>query len=83
MNQSLAFLGTLGGPEIALIFLIMLLLFGAKKLPQLARGIGKSMGEFKKAREEFEDEIKKGAEDLEIQEAKEKEERRKKEEGDS
>ena len=41
------------------------------------------MGEFKKAREEFEDEIKKGAEDLEIQEAKEKEERRKKEEGDS
>lgn len=77
MNQSLAFLGTLGGPEIALIFLIMLLLFGAKKLPQLARGIGKSMGEFKRAREEFEDEIKKGADDLEIQEAKEKEARNK------
>ena len=39
------------------IFLLVLLLFGAKKLPQLARGVGKSMGEFKKAREEFEHEI--------------------------
>jgi len=47
-----------------IIFGILLLLFGAKKLPQLARGVGKSMGEFKKAREEFEDEIRKGAEDL-------------------
>ena len=75
MNQSLAFLGTLGGAEIGLIFLIMLLLFGAKKLPQLARGIGKSMGEFKKAREEFEDEIKKGADDLDVKEAKDKEPR--------
>jgi len=75
MNQSLAFLGSLGGAEIGLIFLIMLLLFGAKKLPQLARGIGKSMGEFKKAREEFEDEIKKGADDLDVKEAKDKEPR--------
>ena len=39
------------------IFLIILLLFGAKKLPQLARGLGKSMGEFKKAKDEFEHEI--------------------------
>ena len=39
------------------IFLIILLLFGSKKLPQLARGLGKSMGEFKKAKEEFEHEI--------------------------
>lgn len=35
----------------------MLLLFGAKKIPELARGLGKSMGEFKKARDEFEREI--------------------------
>lgn len=48
-----------------LIFLVILLLFGAKKLPQLARGMGKSLGEFKKAREEFEDEIKKGADEAE------------------
>ncbi len=40
-----------------MIFVIILLLFGAKKLPELARGIGKSMGEFKKARDEFEHEI--------------------------
>ncbi|MEI7955145.1 MAG: twin-arginine translocase TatA/TatE family subunit [Verrucomicrobiota bacterium] len=39
------------------ILLIVMLLFGAKKLPELARGVGKSMGEFKKAREDFEREI--------------------------
>jgi sec-independent protein translocase protein TatA len=65
MNLTLAFLGTLGTQEMVLIFLILLLLFGAKKLPQLARGIGKSVGEFRKAREEFEDEIRKGGEDFE------------------
>jgi len=50
-------MGPLGYPEMVVIFLIILLLFGAKKLPQLARGFGKSMGEFKKAKEEFEHEI--------------------------
>ena len=49
---------TLGGPEIAVIFVIVLLLFGAKKIPELARGLGKSMGEFKRARDDFEDEIR-------------------------
>jgi TatA/E family protein of Tat protein translocase len=48
----------LGGPEIAIVVLLLLLMFGAKKLPELARGMGKSMGEFKKAKQEFEDEIK-------------------------
>ncbi len=57
MNTSLAFLGPIGTPEMILIFVVVLLLFGAKKLPELARGIGKSMGEFKKAREDFEREI--------------------------
>ncbi len=51
------------------IFLIVLLLFGAKKLPQLARGMGKSVGEFRKAREEFEEEIRKGGEEVEKEEA--------------
>lgn len=50
-----------------LVFLIVLLLFGAKKLPQLARGIGKSAGEFKRARDEFEREITR-AEDETIKE---------------
>ena len=53
-------MGPLGYPEMVVIFLIILLLFGAKKLPQLARGLGKSMGEFKKAKEEFEHEITRG-----------------------
>lgn len=47
----------LGGQELWIVFFLLLLLFGAKKLPELARGIGKSMGEFKKAREDFEREI--------------------------
>jgi|DEB19_MinimDraft_2_1074335.scaffolds.fasta_scaffold109880_2 sec-independent protein translocase protein TatA len=50
-------MGPLGMPELFMIFVVILLLFGAKKLPELARGLGKSMGEFKKAKEEFESEI--------------------------
>ena len=50
-------MGPLGGPEIILIFIVILLLFGAKKLPELARGMGKSLGEFKRAKDEFEHEI--------------------------
>jgi len=54
-SSTLAF--NFGGQEMLLVFLVVLLLFGAKKLPQLARGIGKSAGEFKRARAEFENEI--------------------------
>ncbi len=58
MNTLPTFLAfNLGPQEVFLIFIVMLLLFGAKKLPELARGMGKSMGEFKKARQEFENEI--------------------------
>lgn len=60
----LAFLGPIGGPEMIMIFVVILLLFGAKKLPELARGVGKSMGEFKKAREEFEREITRSEEEV-------------------
>ncbi len=45
---------SLGGPEIILILCVVVLLFGAKKLPELARGIGKSMKELKKASSETE-----------------------------
>ena len=50
-------LGMIGTQDIILFSLVMLLLFGAKKLPELARGLGKTMGEFKKAREEFDNEV--------------------------
>jgi sec-independent protein translocase protein TatA len=55
ITHTLAF--SFGGQEMILVFLVVLLLFGAKKLPELARGIGKSAGEFKRARSEFEREI--------------------------
>ncbi|PTY03214.1 twin-arginine translocase TatA/TatE family subunit [Opitutaceae bacterium EW11] len=42
----------LGGPELLLVFLVILLLFGGAKLPALARGLGQSIREFKKASNE-------------------------------
>ena len=56
-------LGMPSGPEWIFILLAVLLLFGAKKLPEFARGLGRSMGEFKKARQEFEHEIHKSVEE--------------------
>lgn len=49
----------IGTTEMILIFLAVILLFGANKLPELARSMGKSMGEFKKAQRETELEIRK------------------------
>ena len=64
MNTTHIFaLGMPGGQEWILIFLFVLLIFGAKKLPEFARGLGRSMGEFKKARQEFEHEIHKSVEE--------------------
>ena len=51
-----------GGPELLMIFFVILLLFGGEKLPDLARGLGKSMREFKKATAGVEEEIKKALE---------------------
>ena len=58
-----------GGPELIFILVIVLLLFGAKKLPELARGLGQSLGEFKKARDEFDREIHKSSADMQIKDA--------------
>ena len=60
---SLAFLGPIGGGEIVLISLLVLLLFGAKKLPEFAKGAGKALGEFRKAKKEFADELQ-GADEV-------------------
>lgn len=55
--NSIALLSNLAGPEGLLIFLIVLLLFGAKKLPELARGLGQAVKEFSKAKEDVNTEI--------------------------
>jgi sec-independent protein translocase protein TatA len=55
MNTMLA--AFLGGWEIVLILVVFLVLFGAKKLPELARGLGKGIREFKKATQEVTDEV--------------------------
>ncbi|PXA04585.1 twin-arginine translocase TatA/TatE family subunit [Coraliomargarita sinensis] len=56
--QPLAFLQNLSSWEIILIFLVVLLFFGAKRLPDLFRSFGKSLREFKKATSEIEDDIR-------------------------
>ena len=72
MNLPLAFTAP-GWPEILFILLIILVLFGAKRLPELAKGLGQSLNEFKKARDEFDREVKKTAVSLEAKEAPDKE----------
>jgi sec-independent protein translocase protein TatA len=47
----------LGAPELLLIFGVLILLFGATKLPALAKGLGKSIKEFKKASNETDDDV--------------------------
>lgn len=58
MNH-LLFLGNLGTAEIIIIALIVLLLFGGKKIPELMRGIGKGVKNFKDGMNDMENEIKK------------------------
>lgn len=59
---SLAFLDV-GGGEMMLIFFVVLMLFGGQKLPEFARGLGKSIREFKKATAGVEDQIKRAIEE--------------------
>ncbi len=56
--NGLAFIGGVGSGELLLIFLVLLVLFGAKKIPELARGLGKGIHEFKNATKELEEELK-------------------------
>ena len=52
MNPTLA-LHLPSGPELLIIFFVILLVFGAKKLPELARGMGSAVNEFRKAKDDF------------------------------
>jgi sec-independent protein translocase protein TatA len=63
MNLSLGFIEGIGGPELMMIMFIILLLFGANKLPELARGLGKSVKEFKKAASGVEEEVRRAMEE--------------------
>jgi sec-independent protein translocase protein TatA len=51
----------LAGPDLIVILLIILVLFGAKKLPELARGMGSAIKEFQKAKDEISDELSSAA----------------------
>ncbi len=51
---------SLGGPEVFIVIFAILLLFGAKKIPELARGMGRGIREFKDATKEIKDEIEEG-----------------------
>ena len=53
----IAFIGIPGGPEMLLIVGIAVLLFGANKIPKIARSVGQAGGEFKKGRKEIEEEL--------------------------
>lgn len=55
---SLLFIGSLGAPEIIIIALVVLLLFGGKKIPELMRGIGKGVRSFKEGINGIEKDIK-------------------------
>ncbi len=64
MNVELAVFGGLGGWEILLILLVLLIFFGAKRIPELARGLGKGIREFKDATKDIKEEIEEGVKDL-------------------
>lgn len=52
--------GGIGVPEVLIVLLVILLFFGAKRIPELARGIGQGINEFRKASDEIKKEIEKG-----------------------
>ncbi|MFK7905243.1 MAG: Sec-independent protein translocase subunit TatA/TatB [Chitinophagales bacterium] len=60
MNTLLLLFGIPGGPELILILVVILLLFGGKKIPELARGIGKGIKEFNHAKASIQQEIDEG-----------------------
>lgn len=57
MTHQLLFIQNLGSSEIIIIALVILLLFGGKKIPELMRGLGKGVSQFKKGMKDIEEEI--------------------------
>jgi sec-independent protein translocase protein TatA len=58
-----AFIGGLGGTEVVLILFAILLLFGAKRIPELAKGLGRGIREFKDATKEIKSDIENSVKD--------------------
>jgi Tat protein translocase TatB subunit len=65
----LAMFGTLGGPELFLIFVVALVVFGPRKLPEIGKSLGRMMGEFRRASNEFRSTIESEVETEKIREA--------------
>lgn len=65
---------SIGYPEIILIVLVILLLFGAKRIPELARALGKAKKEFQKAKDEVETEVEEVSADDDSKKTEEKKE---------
>ena len=63
-------MGPIGLPELIIIILIILLLFGAKKLPEIGKAIGKAIREFKEANKDIEKDFKKVEDNKDNQEPK-------------
>jgi len=65
MVSTLLFLQNLGATEFLLIFMVVLLLFGGNKIPELMRGLGRGIREFNNAKNSVEDEIRNGMREAE------------------
>lgn len=63
LNSILLLFGTIGLSEVLIIALIILLLFGGKKIPELMKGLGKGVKSFKQGMNEVEEEIKKSVDE--------------------
>ena len=57
-------LGSIGMPELILIFIVALIVFGPKKLPEIGKSLGKGLAEFKKASDDFKQSIQKEVDGL-------------------
>ncbi|MEY2705938.1 MAG: hypothetical protein RL407_2000 [Bacteroidota bacterium] len=60
---TLGFLQNIGGGSLILIILVILLLFGAKRIPELARGLGRGIREFKDATKDIQNDLEEGMKD--------------------